>query len=108
MAREHPMIDSANHVVSPRVVALGLTLCSLLLIVEPSNAQTLVPRSPSQSEHAMSLGVAATGIVKSVDVSDGNHVAAGQLLLEIDCSPLEQEVMVRTAALSAAQAAFDR
>jgi multidrug resistance efflux pump len=102
------MIDAASHLVLPGVAALGLTLCSLQLIVEPSNAQPLAPRSASRSEHAMLLGVAATGTVKSVDVSDGNHVAAGQLLLEIDCSPLEQEVMVRTAALSAAEAAFDR
>ena len=54
------------------------------------------------------LGVAVSGIVKSIFVAQGAHVAAGQALLEIDCSVLDAEIKVRADNLAAAEAGFER
>jgi len=52
----------------------------------------------------MTLGVAQSGVVQSIDVKDGAHVEAGQVLVELDFAPLRKEIDVRTAALEAAEA----
>jgi multidrug resistance efflux pump len=54
------------------------------------------------------LGVAATGIIQKILVADGAHVDAGQLLLQIDCRPLQEEIKLRAADRDAAEAAFER
>jgi multidrug resistance efflux pump len=56
----------------------------------------------------MQLGVAATGVIEKIFVRDGDQVDAGQLLVTLDCRPLEAEIKVRGANLTAAQAAFER
>ena len=56
----------------------------------------------------MRLGVAVSGIVKTIDVGQNAHVLAGQALLEIDCAVLEADLKVRTDNLSAADAALER
>lgn len=56
----------------------------------------------------MTLGVAQSGVVQSIDTEDGAHVEAGQVLVELDCAPLREEIEVRTAALEAAEAVYDR
>jgi multidrug resistance efflux pump len=56
----------------------------------------------------MQLGVAATGIIEKIFVRDGDHVDAGQLLVTIDCRPLQAEIKVRGANVAAAEAAFIR
>jgi multidrug efflux pump subunit AcrA (membrane-fusion protein) len=56
----------------------------------------------------MTLGVAQSGVVQSIDTEDGAHVEAGQVLVELDCAPLREEIDVRTAALEAAEAVYER
>ena len=57
---------------------------------------------------AMALGVAESGVVRAIDVADGAHVDAGQVLVELDCSPLSKEIDVRAANLAAAEAVYER
>jgi multidrug resistance efflux pump len=54
------------------------------------------------------LGVSVRALVASVLVADGAHVAAGEVILKMDCRPLEQEIKVRAADLAAAQAVYER
>jgi multidrug resistance efflux pump len=56
----------------------------------------------------MALGVAQSGVVRAVDVTDGAHVERGQVLVELDCNPLVKEIDVRKASLDAAEAAYER
>lgn len=35
--------------------------------------------------------------MQSIDIQDGAHVEAGQVLVELDCAPLRKEIDVRTA-----------
>jgi multidrug resistance efflux pump len=56
------------------------------------------------AEKPYPLGVAASGVVAKVLVGNGEHVKAGQALVELDCRPLEADVRVKTAALAAAEA----
>ena len=47
-------------------------------------------------------------MIDKILVIDGAHVDAGQVLLQINCRPLEEEIKLRAASLDAAQAAFER
>ena len=70
------------------------------------------PAAQAQQQTAkpgvLSLGVARSGIVQAIPVQDGAHVEAGQILLQLDCRPLQQEIDFRAASLAAAEAAFTR
>jgi HlyD family secretion protein len=67
-----------------------------------------VPGRVQNTAGMLSIGIAASGVVKEILVHEGDHVSAGQLLLTMRCEPLEAETQVRTAQLAAAQAVFDR
>ncbi|HEY7243269.1 MAG TPA: HlyD family efflux transporter periplasmic adaptor subunit [Xanthobacteraceae bacterium] len=54
------------------------------------------------------IGTAATGTIKQVLVHGWAHVRAGDLLVTVNCQPIEAEVEARTAQLSVAEAVFDR
>jgi multidrug resistance efflux pump len=82
------------------IVALAALLPSLTLAQAPSRVA-----SPATT---MQLGIAATGVIEKIFVRDGDQVDAGQLLVTIDCRPLQAEIRVRGANLTAAQAAFER
>lgn len=56
----------------------------------------------------MAIGSAASGTIKDVLVRPGERVKAGQVLVELNCQPLEAEVEARSAQSNAAQAVFDR
>jgi multidrug efflux pump subunit AcrA (membrane-fusion protein) len=56
----------------------------------------------------MALGVAQSGVVRAIDVVDGAHVEAGQVLVELDCDPPRKEIDVRAASLAAADAVYER
>jgi multidrug resistance efflux pump len=86
-----------------RVVPAALLL-SLACAAPHAYAQV----APAGRGKAMPLGVAASGVVQKVLVADGAHVEAGQLLLQLDCRPLEAEIRVRAANRAAAQAAYER
>ena len=80
-----------------------------LLIASPAAPLQAGPQSPTASSaKALSLGVAVSGVVQKILVEDGAHVDAGQLLLQIDCRPLEVEIKVRAAQRAAAEAAYER
>ena len=46
--------------------------------------------------------------MRAIDVVDGAHVEAGQVLVELDCEPLRKEIDVRAASLAAADAVYER
>ena len=56
----------------------------------------------------MSIGTAASGVVKEILVHEGSRVQAGQLIVVLSCGPIEAEVQARAAQLRAAQAVLDR
>ncbi len=66
------------------------------------------PASAPSKAHALALGVARSGIVQSILVRDGAHVEAGEILVQLDCRPLQREIAFRAASLAAAEAAFAR
>ena len=59
-------------------VALSFTASAAFAQTQPQRA-------------AMALGVAQSGVVRAIDVVDGAHVEAGQVLVELDCEPLRME-----------------
>jgi len=76
----------------------------------PSFAQAAFT-APGRIEGAgppLSIGSAAGGIVAGVLVQEGERVRAGQVLVKLECHPLEAEVQARAAHLAAAQATYDR
>ena len=56
----------------------------------------------------MSIGVAASGIVSNILVHEGSRVAAGELLVKLDCQAQEADVRTRQAQLAASQATYDK
>jgi multidrug efflux pump subunit AcrA (membrane-fusion protein) len=40
---------------------------------------------------SMTLGVARSGVVQTINVADGDHVEAGHVLIALDCRPLANE-----------------
>jgi len=57
---------------------------------------------------AMTLGVAHSGVVQTINVADGEHVEAGHVLVVLDCRPLAKDIGVRAASLQAAEANYER
>jgi multidrug resistance efflux pump len=92
------------------VVALLLAALAASQFLHAQNAPASPPlaRAPASGSKVLSLGVAVSGVVEKILVVDGAHVDAGQVLLQIDCRPLDEEIKLRTASLGAAQAAFER
>jgi multidrug efflux pump subunit AcrA (membrane-fusion protein) len=76
-------------------VALSFTASAAFAQTQPQRA-------------AMALGVAQSGVVRAIDVVDGAHVEAGQVLVELDCDPPRKEIDVRAASLAAADAVYER
>jgi len=100
------------HSVSSGTKMLGaaLLLASFVVPVQMLG-QSSTFTAPGRVEGAgapMSIGAAASGIVGEVLVREGNRVQAGQVLVKLDCRPLEADVHTREAHLAAAQATYDR
>ncbi len=74
-----------------------------LLTSAPVSADAASP-SPS----IMQIGAGASGVVDQILVHDGDHVAFGQILLKLNCRPLEAEISVRAADLAASEAVAER
>jgi multidrug resistance efflux pump len=87
--------------------AMSRSLRLLLAVALALAGGGAIAQSQTQKA-AMALGVARSGVVQSIDVADGAHVAAGQVLAELDCKPLRKEIDVRAASLEAAEAAYQR
>jgi multidrug resistance efflux pump len=71
-----------------------------------AKAQTTVPQRANP--HILTLGAARSGVIQSILVQNGAHVEAGQILLRLDCGPLEKEINLRAASLAAAEASLAR
>src|SRR4051794_24458072 len=82
----------------PRLAASIVALPALL----PTFALAQTPSRVASPPTTMQLGIAATGVIEKIFVRDGDHVDAGQLLVTIDCRPLQAEIKVRGANLTAA------
>lgn len=87
---------------------LRLTSVVLLstLVCDQATAQTAAPQQPDP--RVLTLGVARSGVVQSILLQSGAHVEAGQILLRLDCGPLEKEINFRAASLAAAEASLAR
>lgn len=85
-------------------VAILALVCSQAL-AQPLTTETgAAPATPI----VLALGAARSGIVRSILVRNGAHVEAGQVLLQLDCRPLEKEIDFRAASLAAAEAVLAR
>ena len=56
----------------------------------------------------LTLGVARSGVVQTINVADGDHVEAGRVLIALDCGPLAKDIDVVAASLQAAEANYER
>ena len=86
-------------------------LAAALLLPQPAPAQAPALTAPGRIESAggtMSIGSAGTGTIEEVLVQPWSRVHAGDLLITLDCRPIEAEVEARAAQLAAAEAVFDR
>ena len=96
--------------VGPTFAAVTVLLIGSFALPSPLFAQAAFT-APGRIEGAgppLSIGSAAGGIVAEVLVHEGDRVRAGQLLVKLDCRPLEAEVQARAAHLAAAEATYDR
>jgi HlyD family secretion protein len=88
-----------------RLQLISFAVLAALVCVD-AQAQTAVPRAVNP--RVLTLGAARSGVIQSILVQNGAHVEAGQVLLRLDCGPLEKEVNFRAASLAAAEASFAR
>jgi HlyD family secretion protein len=94
--------------------ALQIAALALALLMPERTSAQAVPGGGTAPGHlqaetgVMSIGTAASGIVKEIIVHQGSRVRAGQLLVTMSCGPIEGEVQARDAQLRAAQAVLDR
>ena len=96
--------------VRPTIAVAAAVLMGSVALPSPSFAQAAFT-APGRIEGAgppLSIGSAAGGIVAGVLVQEGERVRAGQVLVKLECHPLEAEVQARAAHLAAAQATYDR
>jgi len=89
----------------------GLIAVSIFIFPVSLFSQTSTFVAPGRIEGAapaLAIGTAATGTVSELLVRDGSRVTAGQILVKLDCRPIEADMRSREAGLAAAQAAYDR
>src|SRR4029077_14031935 len=73
----------------------------------PNGPVSAVGRIEGGSD-VLSLGPSATGTIAQLLVKAGDHVEAGQHLLQVDCRAIEAEKTARESDLAASEAAFAR
>lgn len=88
--------------------AIALATCICAAPVLGQSGSFAAPGRVEGAGPVMPIGVATGGIVGAVLVHGGDRVRAGQLLLKLDCQPLEDDVHTRETHLRASQAVFDR
>lgn len=87
----------------PRWISLAVLSA---LVFGQAKAQAPVPQRADL--HILTLGAARSGVIQSILVQNGAHVEAGQILLRLDCGPLEKEIGFRAASLAAVEASLAR
>jgi multidrug resistance efflux pump len=93
-----------------KIIGAVLLLASFAVSAEmlAENSDFAAPGRVEGAGPAMSIGVAATGIVNQILVREGSRVHAGDLLVKLDCQAQEADVRTREAHLAAAQATYDK
>jgi multidrug resistance efflux pump len=101
--------------VAPRFTAHVQIASTALALLMPATASGQPAQSPVTAPGrlqgtigTLSIGTAASGVVKEVLVHEGSRVQAGQVIVVLNCEPTEAEVQAREAQLRAAQAVLDR
>jgi multidrug resistance efflux pump len=92
-----------------RVAACGLCLSSPATVLAQSSPAAFTAQGRIEAAGGtMAIGSAASGTVKDVMVVAGGRVKAGQVIVQLNCQPLEAEIEARRAQFDASQAVFDR
>jgi HlyD family secretion protein len=91
-----------------KLTIMGGTAMLAAFISAPTNVHAQTKAETPTTGAVLSLGVAASGVIAKISVADGAHVKAGQILLQVDCRPIEEDIKARSAILDAQQAAFER
>jgi multidrug resistance efflux pump len=94
-----PPVWREEHVMKSLRSLLSLGLSALVC----AQASAQAPKAG-----VLSLGSARSGIVQAILAKSGEHVAAGRILIRLDCRPLEKEIDFRSASLAAAEASLTR
>ncbi len=92
------------------IIGAALLLASAMLASEVvgQNSTFVASGRVESAGPLMSIGAAAGGVVSEVLVHEGSRVHPGELLVKLDCRPIEAEVRTREAHLAAARATYDR
>ncbi|MEO7009427.1 MAG: efflux RND transporter periplasmic adaptor subunit [Caldimonas sp.] len=77
-------------------------------VVQRDFVQTVVASGRVEAPHRVSLGSQITGTVRSVPVAEGQTVAAGQTLIELDSTELQAAVRQAEVAVRQAEVALRR
>jgi multidrug resistance efflux pump len=85
------------------IASLGITAEAL-----GQNSTVLAPGRVEGAGPALSIGVAAAGVVSEILAQPGSPVHSGDVLVRFSCQPLEADLRSREAHLRALQATFDR
>jgi multidrug efflux pump subunit AcrA (membrane-fusion protein) len=103
---EPDAIDTDEVVTAIAKTVAELTCGICLLIPERTMGQAAPPlTAPGRTQNTigmMSIGTAASRVVKEVLVHEGSRVHAGQIIVTLSCGPLEAEARARDAQLRAA------
>jgi HlyD family secretion protein len=90
------------------VVLGGATALSDPALAQAARPPLTAPGRVEAVNGVMPLGTAATATVAEVLVREGAHVRAGELLVTLDCRPIEADLAARKAQLAAAEAVLTR
>jgi multidrug resistance efflux pump len=103
-----------QHRLTASVLLSGVIVAASYLVIAPT-AYGQTPNGPVSAvgrieggSDVLSLGTSATGTIAQLLVKAGDHVEAGQHLLQVDCRAIEAEKTARESDLAASEAAFAR
>jgi len=74
------------------------------VVVRRDFVQSVVASGHVEAPHRVNIGVQVTGVVKRVPVAEGQHVRAGQVLIELDSAEWSAALAQAEAAVSQARA----
>lgn len=74
------------------------------LVVRRDFVQSVVASGHVEAPHRVNIGVQVTGVVRAVPVAEGQHVRAGQVLIELDSAEWSAALAQAEAAVSQARA----
>jgi HlyD family secretion protein len=99
---------TASVFLSGVIVALSYLVSAGATNGQPANGPVSAMGRIEGGSDVLSLGTSATGTIAQLLVKVGDHVEAGQHLLQVDCRAIEAEKTAREADLAASEAVFAR